>query len=672
MIQRQSTRFQPLSAVTAASAARCRALGLALAVAVALVALPLAAAAVPATLLFEGVLRSAGGSPAADGDYAVEFALYLDAQAATPLWKETLAAVPVKGGALQAILGANTPISDAALASATLIGVKVGSDPELPRLPLHAVAFARLAGTAADLACSGCVSVSELAFDGDLDLGGNSIKAKNAAFSGDLIAKTVTAQSFAGDGSKLTGIVTPAGSCKSGEAVVGIASDGSLQCKAVSAGSGKLATLTGGLLTNEFSSAASPTNLPITIPDNTGSEAAAQATIDEAGSIETITVSIALANSDLSKVRVVLLPPDDKVNGITLCDPCGGSNEKQLIATYPAPQTPSKGDLSAYIGKSGKGLWTLKVLDSGFCVPQLPGNNVLCDVAKATDGTIAAFTVTVKVLSSSNVAVPGTLVPGWFQLPTDPSVLPTCEAKVKGLSFMDTKTGLLMACDGADWRTINFNVACGNGIVSGSEECDDKNSVDTDACTNGCKKAICGDKIVQAGVEECDDGNKDSNDGCSATCKSEQAAVGCSDGSAEETWSVDMVGCDGSFLKSNFTSACSTGWHPANANEYATYGGKTKAPSKIYWVDTAWDAAGKDTSLANWDGHYDSSNGAGWNGLSQNSDCTWIASPSEACYLSFANHDYGQLKGCHCRGGNPNSTGHGVVCVRNTKALPRL
>ena len=80
MIQRQSTRFQPLSAVTAASAARCRARGLALAVVAALVALPLAAAAVPATLLFEGVLRSAGGSPAADGDYAVEFALYLDAQ----------------------------------------------------------------------------------------------------------------------------------------------------------------------------------------------------------------------------------------------------------------------------------------------------------------------------------------------------------------------------------------------------------------------------------------------------------------------------------------------------------------------------------------------------------------------------------------------------------------
>jgi cysteine-rich repeat protein len=61
---------------------------------------------------------------------------------------------------------------------------------------------------------------------------------------------------------------------------------------------------------------------------------------------------------------------------------------------------------------------------------------------------------------------------------------------------------------------------CGDGIVDASngEECDDANLVDTDACTNSCRAAICGDGIVQAGVEECDDGNPSNTDGCLDSC----------------------------------------------------------------------------------------------------------------------------------------------------------
>lgn len=46
--------------------------------------------------------------------------------------------------------------------------------------------------------------------------------------------------------------------------------------------------------------------------------------------------------------------------------------------------------------------------------------------------------------------------------------------------------------------------ACGDGVVGVSEECDDGNDVDADACTNACTVAVCGDGVVQAGVEECD------------------------------------------------------------------------------------------------------------------------------------------------------------------------
>ena len=213
---------------------------------------------------------------------------------------------------------------------------------------------------------------------------------------------------------------------------------------------------------------------------------------------------------------------------------------------------------------------------------------------------------------------------------------------------------------------------CGDGFVlAGVEPCDDGNNSDEDACLNGCVLNVCGDGKLNVGVEECDDGNQVDGDGCKADCTTEVSPIGCSDGSEDQTFSANMVACDGSYKKADYETACAKGWHPANPNEYFTYGGKTVSPNKIRWVDTAWDSSGKDTTLKNWQGWFDSSNGAGWNGLSKNSSCTWV-STSEQCYLTFANHDYGKSYGCHCRGGNPNTTGRGVICVKDSAALPRL
>ncbi len=64
--------------------------------------------------------------------------------------------------------------------------------------------------------------------------------------------------------------------------------------------------------------------------------------------------------------------------------------------------------------------------------------------------------------------------------------------------------------------------ACQNGVTEGSEECDDGNAVNDDACTNACTAAACGDGIRQAGQgEQCDDGNTANNDGCSSVCIAE-------------------------------------------------------------------------------------------------------------------------------------------------------
>ncbi|MDO8508470.1 MAG: LamG-like jellyroll fold domain-containing protein, partial [Nanoarchaeota archaeon] len=52
--------------------------------------------------------------------------------------------------------------------------------------------------------------------------------------------------------------------------------------------------------------------------------------------------------------------------------------------------------------------------------------------------------------------------------------------------------------------TMELSATCGNGITQGTEQCDDGNTINSDACTNSCTSAICGDNIVRNGFEVCD------------------------------------------------------------------------------------------------------------------------------------------------------------------------
>jgi cysteine-rich repeat protein len=74
----------------------------------------------------------------------------------------------------------------------------------------------------------------------------------------------------------------------------------------------------------------------------------------------------------------------------------------------------------------------------------------------------------------------------------------------------------------ASGRALAANVygafTCGDGVRQAGEQCDDGNTDDGDACTNGCKSAKCGDGAVQTGVEQCDDGNKFPDDACKNDC----------------------------------------------------------------------------------------------------------------------------------------------------------
>jgi cysteine-rich repeat protein len=68
---------------------------------------------------------------------------------------------------------------------------------------------------------------------------------------------------------------------------------------------------------------------------------------------------------------------------------------------------------------------------------------------------------------------------------------------------------------------------CGDGTVDPGEVCDDGNRINTDACTNSCEIAVCGDGVVRTGVEQCDDSNTIAGDCCSSDCGFESGTTVC-------------------------------------------------------------------------------------------------------------------------------------------------
>jgi cysteine-rich repeat protein len=83
---------------------------------------------------------------------------------------------------------------------------------------------------------------------------------------------------------------------------------------------------------------------------------------------------------------------------------------------------------------------------------------------------------------------------------------------------------------------------CGDGVLAPSEQCDDGNLIDTDACTSQCRRAECGDGYVHEGVEQCDDRNQINDDGCTNLCRTDGCGNGklepgeqCDDGNASNT-----------------------------------------------------------------------------------------------------------------------------------------
>ncbi len=448
-------------------------------------------AAIPTTLAVQGSLRS-GGGPVADGEYIVTPGLYATAKGGAALWSEPPTIVTVKAGIFGHELGKKNAITPALLTKAgTLwLGVAVGKDLELPRVRLSAVAWALRsavaeglacsgcvtsnhlapgavaadkigftyagaktkggpATSALDLQCTGCVSLAELKIDGDLDLGGNALKAKkiNAA---EVAAGAVVANNFIGDGSKLTGIPAPSGTCKvAGQVVKGIQADGTLLCVPSMDPAGLpadgLDEISNGLLSNQFVEEVAG-KAPVPIPDNNPIGASSSLVVPDLGTAQKLQVQVKLSTSNSGQVQVLLFDPANAK--YVLHDKAGAA--KSIVGTWPPAKTIS-GDLTTWAGKNPKGKWQLKVVDSKFF------NN-------KDDGAIDAWSISVQTLSSKKVEATGVLQVkgvlqelGGAQMQVSDGEPAKCTAADFGRYYASPKTMKMYVCNGKSWRPFDLS-----------------------------------------------------------------------------------------------------------------------------------------------------------------------------------------------------------------------
>ncbi len=120
-------------------------------------------------------------------------------------------------------------------------------------------------------------------------------------------------------------------------------------------------------------------------------------------------------------------------------------------------------------------------------------------------------------------------------------------------------------CD--DGNTINTdsctaicqNAECGDNIIGPGEECDDGNAIDTDACTASCLNAKCGDGILYGAVEECDDGDVNNNNSCTNACENAECGDGIVQSGVEQCDDGNQINTD-SCTSSCVPAVCGDGY----------------------------------------------------------------------------------------------------------------
>lgn len=474
-------------------------------------ALP-AAAAIPNTVLIEGVLQATGGGAAADGDYAMTFTLVTAGQNPTT-WKEGPVTIAVKNAAFVHALGSVTPLDASILdkPDAVSLQIQIGEDPALPKQPLNASLFALRAALSQGLSCSGCVTAAQLGasviddliaagklakvaktgafadLSGGPDLSGYAQLSKLAkvATSGayaDLLglpdltvyAKAVSLATVATSGSykdleDLPVLAKLDASCGTGLVIQGLKANGEYECVAAMdpsalPGDG-LDEISGGLLTNQFDEAAASAKTPLEIPDNNPVGISDLIDLPDFGLAQSLTVSAEVTNSDTANLVLNLVDPAG-TKYVLWSKTAKGTTVK---TTWPTLTKTVSGDLGAWVGKNPKGKWYLQVIDTAFL------NN-------AKDGALKAWSIQVKVQSSVKVGMAGALV--LQNVAQEPF---PCGTSVQGALYFDSTDKAVRYCDGSIWRKMNDT--CGNGNLDTGEQCDDGNQTNGDGCSSTCVAA---------------------------------------------------------------------------------------------------------------------------------------------------------------------------------------
>jgi len=121
-----------------------------------------AAAQIPETLSYQGVLTDINGIVVPDGSYSIAFAIYDVPTGGSAIWSEKHLAVDVAKGIFNVVLESNTPLAIAATPfdAQYWLGIDVEEGGELsPRIMLTSSAYSLNARTVAD----GAVTTAKLA-----------------------------------------------------------------------------------------------------------------------------------------------------------------------------------------------------------------------------------------------------------------------------------------------------------------------------------------------------------------------------------------------------------------------------------------------------------------------------------------------------------------------------
>lgn len=205
---------------------------------------------VPSVMTSQGVVRNEAGD-VVNGVYALNFKLYNQQNGGQLLWSEVKNNLAVENGVYSTVLGTVNPLPAALFEQndSVWLAISIEGEDDLPRVRVTSVPYAfearhaMVAGEANGLDCTGCIDEAALGFD--------PVTADDLA-NGDLVVNgSVTAATFIGDGSGLTGITSPQGECAPGWFISAIGADGELLCQEGASLVDSVDGLAGGTITGD-------------------------------------------------------------------------------------------------------------------------------------------------------------------------------------------------------------------------------------------------------------------------------------------------------------------------------------------------------------------------------------------------------------------------------------